>query len=172
MPATEIGAVAVREAVRRAGVDPGAVEEVILGNALQGGEGQGPARQAAMGGGIPSSVPAVTINKVCGSGLKAVMLASQAILGLGAMGDPKSGRVVVDLPGARFSIDLLTMLEQRTKGNLTDEEVKELSQILAELRGRFVQISQLVAQQPAVAPEAAATPTAGGRLQPPPPSPS
>ena len=79
LQATEIGAVVVREAVRRAGVDPGAVEEVILGNALQGGEGQGPARQAAMGGGIPSSVPAVTINKVCGSGLKAVMLASQAI---------------------------------------------------------------------------------------------
>ncbi|MCZ6736051.1 MAG: DUF1844 domain-containing protein [Planctomycetota bacterium] len=99
------------------------------------------------------------------------MLASQAILGLGAMGDPKSGRVVVDLPGARFSIDLLTMLEQRTKGNLTDEEVKELSQILAELRGRFVQISQLVAQQPAVAPEAAAAATAGGGLQTPPPSP-
>ncbi|MCH8152522.1 MAG: DUF1844 domain-containing protein [Planctomycetes bacterium] len=98
------------------------------------------------------------------------MLASQAILGLGAMGDPKSGRVVVDLPGARFSIDLLTMLDQRTKGNLTDEEAKELSQILAELRGRFVQISQLVAQQPAVAPEAAAAPTAAGRLQTPPPS--
>ncbi len=98
------------------------------------------------------------------------MLASQAILGLGAMGDPKSGRVVVDLPGARFSIDLLTMLEQRTKGNLTDEEAKELSQILAELRGRFVQISQLVAQQPAVAPEAATAPTAGGQLQTPPPS--
>ncbi len=99
------------------------------------------------------------------------MLASQAILGLGAMGDPKSGRVVVDLPGARFSIDLLTMLEQMTKGNLTDEEAKELSQILAELRCRFVQISQLVAQQPAVAPETAAAPTAaGGRLQTPPPS--
>ena len=77
--AAEIGAVVVREAVRRAGIDPAAVEEVILGNALQGGEGQAPARQAAMGGGIPSSVPAVTINKVCGSGLKAVMLASQAI---------------------------------------------------------------------------------------------
>ena len=98
------------------------------------------------------------------------MLASQAILGLGAMGDPKSGRVVVDLPGARFSIDLLTMLEHRTKGNLTDEEAKELSQILAELRGRFVQISQLVAQQPAVAPDAAAAPTTGSRLQTPPPS--
>ena len=77
--AAEIGAVVVSEAVRRAGIDPDAVEEVILGNALQGGEGQAPARQAAMGGGIPSSVPAVTINKVCGSGLKAVMLASQAI---------------------------------------------------------------------------------------------
>jgi acetyl-CoA C-acetyltransferase len=77
--APQLGAIAVREAVKRAGVDPAAVEEVILGNVLQGGEGQAPARQAAIGAGLPGTIPALTINKVCGSGLKAVMLAAQAI---------------------------------------------------------------------------------------------
>ncbi len=74
-----LGAVAVRAAVERAGVEPAAVEEVILGNVVSAGGGQAPARQAAIHGGIPASVPAVTVNKVCGSGLKAVMLAAQAI---------------------------------------------------------------------------------------------
>jgi acetyl-CoA C-acetyltransferase len=78
-PATELGAIVVREAVRRAGVDPKAVEEVILGNVLSAGLGQAPARQAAIKGGLPPRVAALTINKVCGSGLKAVMLADQAI---------------------------------------------------------------------------------------------
>ncbi len=77
------------------------------------------------------------------------VLASQAIMGLGAMGDPKSGRVVIDLDGARFSIDLLGVLEETTKGNLNDEEAAELRQIIVELRARFVQIAQLVAQQEA-----------------------
>src|SRR3989337_390789 len=77
--ATQLGAIAIREAVKRAGVEPGTVEEVILGHVLQGGAGQAPARQAALGAGLPGTVPAVTINKVCGSGLKAVMLAAQAI---------------------------------------------------------------------------------------------
>lgn len=79
LPATALGGVVVREAVRRSGVEASAVDEVIMGNVLQGGEGQAPARQAALKGGLPGTVPAVTINKVCGSGLKAVMLASQAI---------------------------------------------------------------------------------------------
>ena len=77
------------------------------------------------------------------------VLASQAIMGLGAMNDPKTGRVVIDLDGARFSIDLLGVLEEKTKGNLSDEQSKEITQILAELRSRFVQITQLVAQQQA-----------------------
>jgi acetyl-CoA C-acetyltransferase len=77
--APQLGAMVVREAVSRAGVDPGAVEEVILGQVVQGGSGQAPARQALIHAGLPASVPALTINKVCGSGLKAVMLASQAI---------------------------------------------------------------------------------------------
>ncbi|HVJ99262.1 MAG TPA: acetyl-CoA C-acetyltransferase [Gemmatimonadales bacterium] len=77
--APQLGAMVVREAVTRAGVDPAAVEEVIMGQVVQGGSGQAPARQALIHAGLPATIPAVTINKVCGSGLKAVMLASQAI---------------------------------------------------------------------------------------------
>ena len=79
MSAPQLGAVAIREAVKRAGVDPAQVDEVLMGNVVQAGVGQAPARQAAIHGGIPDSVPAMTVNKVCGSGLKAVMLAAQAI---------------------------------------------------------------------------------------------
>jgi acetyl-CoA C-acetyltransferase len=79
LKATELGAIAVREALHRAGVKPDQVEEVILGNVLQAGLGQNPARAAALGAGIPDSVPSFTVNKVCGSALKAVMLAAQAI---------------------------------------------------------------------------------------------
>jgi acetyl-CoA C-acetyltransferase len=79
LSAPQLGAIAVRAAVERAGIDASAVEEVILGNVVQGGGGQAPARQAAIHGGIPATVPALTINKVCGSGLKAVMLAAQGI---------------------------------------------------------------------------------------------
>ena len=79
LPATGLGAIAIREAMARAAVEPGAVDEVIMGMVVQGGAGQAPARQAAIHGGVPDVVPALTINKVCGSGLKAVMLASQAI---------------------------------------------------------------------------------------------
>ena len=79
LQAPDLGAVAVRAALQRAGVAADDVEEVILGNVIQGGVGQAPARQAAIKAGIPATVSAVTINKVCGSGLKAVMLAAQAI---------------------------------------------------------------------------------------------
>jgi acetyl-CoA C-acetyltransferase len=77
--APELGALAIREALRRARVAPDQVEEVIFGNVLQAGLGQNPARQAARGAGVPDAVGAFTVNKVCGSGLKAVMLAAQAI---------------------------------------------------------------------------------------------
>jgi len=77
--APKLGALVIREAVRRAGIQDGAVEEVIMGNVLQGGVGQAPARQAAIHSGLPGTIPALTVNKVCGSGLKAVMLAAQAI---------------------------------------------------------------------------------------------
>jgi acetyl-CoA C-acetyltransferase len=77
--ATELGALAVREAVRRAGVQPQEVDEVIMGCVIQAGLGQNPARQAALRGGLPDAVSAVTVNKVCGSGLKAVMMAAQGV---------------------------------------------------------------------------------------------
>ncbi len=79
MSGPDLGAVAVREAVQRADIDAADVDEVIMGNVVSAGAGQAPARQAAVNGGIPASVPAFTVNKVCGSGLKAVMLAAQAI---------------------------------------------------------------------------------------------
>jgi len=79
-PAPELGARVVQETVRRSGIPPEAVGEVILGNVVQAGLGQNPARQAALKGGLPSKVAAMTINKVCGSGLKSVVLASQAVL--------------------------------------------------------------------------------------------
>jgi acetyl-CoA C-acetyltransferase len=77
--APQLGAIVVREAVRRASVHPDAVDECIMGNVITAGEGQNPARQAALNGGLPDHVAAMTINKVCGSGLKAVMLAAQGI---------------------------------------------------------------------------------------------
>jgi acetyl-CoA C-acetyltransferase len=77
--ATQLGALVVAEAVRRAGIDPQTVDECIMGNVVSAGLGQNPARQAALNGGLPNHVAALTINKVCGSGLKAVMLADQGI---------------------------------------------------------------------------------------------
>src|SRR5512138_2200260 len=83
VPTTRLGAVAIRAALERAGLEPGAVDEVVMGNVLQAGIGQAPARQAAIAAGIPERVPAWTLNKVCGSGLKAVISGAQAI----ALGD-------------------------------------------------------------------------------------
>ena len=79
LSAPDLGGIALREAVRRAGIAAEDVEEVIMGNVVQGGVGQAPARQAVIKAGLPSTVSALTINKVCGSGLKAVMLAAQSI---------------------------------------------------------------------------------------------
>lgn len=81
--ATQLGSAVIREAVSRAGVSPEKIDEVVMGNVLSAGLGQAPARQAAIGGGLPDRVPCTTINKVCGSGLKAVMMGAQAI----ALGD-------------------------------------------------------------------------------------
>ena len=83
VPATRLGAIAIREALLRAGVAPTAVDEVVMGNVLQAGEGQAPARQAARGAGLSDATPCWTLNKVCGSGLKAVISGAQAI----ALGD-------------------------------------------------------------------------------------
>ncbi|HTK08421.1 MAG TPA: acetyl-CoA C-acetyltransferase, partial [Ktedonobacteraceae bacterium] len=77
--APQLGAMAIKEAVNRSGIDPETIDEVIMGNVVSAGLGQAPARQAALQSGLPVDIPAVTVNKVCGSGLKAVMLAAQAI---------------------------------------------------------------------------------------------
>jgi acetyl-CoA C-acetyltransferase len=83
VPAPRLGATAIRAALERAGVDPSSVDEVVMGNVLQAGVGQAPARQAALYAGLPEKVPCWTLNKVCGSGLKAVISGAQAI----ALGD-------------------------------------------------------------------------------------
>jgi len=107
VPAVELGAVAVREALARARVRPDQVDEVILGCILQAGIGMNPARQASIKAGLPDSVPAHTVNKVCGSGLKAVMLAAQAIKCgdaevVVAGGTESMSRAPYLLPGARW----------------------------------------------------------------------
>ena len=83
VPAPQLGAVAIRAAIEKIGLDPSAVEEVLMGHVVQAGAGQAPARQAAIRAGIPDTVPCTTVNKVCASGMKAVMQAAQAI----ALGD-------------------------------------------------------------------------------------
>ena len=79
IPATELGAIVIREAIARARLDPAQVGEVIMGQVLAAGAGQNPARQSLMKAGVPKETPGLTINAVCGSGLKAVMLAAQAV---------------------------------------------------------------------------------------------
>src|SRR5512132_349220 len=95
LTAPELGAVAIRAALERAGIDGGEVQEVIMGNVIQGGVGQAPARQALLKSGLPPTISAVTVNKVCGSGLKAVMLAAQAI---------KAGDLQVAVAGGQESM--------------------------------------------------------------------
>src|SRR2546428_5902129 len=90
--APELGAMVVREAVRRAGIDPEIVDECIMGNVVPAGLGQSPARQAALRGGLPDPVAALAINKVCGSALKAGMLADQGIR-VGGIGRAGAGRL-------------------------------------------------------------------------------
>jgi hypothetical protein len=114
------------------------------GGTSDGGSGTAGRPGAGGAAGVPGAqgeIPPASFHTLVG------MLASQAIMGLGAMADPQTGRVVIDLEGAQFSIDVLDVLEQKTKGNLSKEEADELKQILAELRSRYVQISQLVAKQ-------------------------
>src|SRR4051812_21342196 len=79
VPAPQLGAACVQAVLSRAKVEGGRVSEVIMGNVLSAGQGQNPARQAAIGAGLPTSVGATTVSKVCGSGLKAVMMAAQSI---------------------------------------------------------------------------------------------
>ena len=111
VPATQLGAVAIRAAVERAGLGGDAVDEVYMGQVLQAGAGMAPARQAALDGGLPEGIPATTINRVCGSGLKAIMLAAAAIkagdaevLVAGGMESMSQGPYL--LPRARFGYRL------------------------------------------------------------------
>lgn len=89
----------------------------------------------------PDDLPPADMRALVGS------LASQALMGLGAYADPQTGRAMIDLMGSRFAIDLLGVLEEKTKGNLTPEEASELKEVLSELRQRFVQIATMIQQQ-------------------------
>ncbi len=107
IPAVELGRIAVEEALKRAKIKPEQVEEVILGNVLQAGQGQNPARQVTIRAGIPKEIPATTINKVCASGLKSVMMAAQAIKAgdaeiIIAGGMESMSQAPFYLPGARW----------------------------------------------------------------------
>ncbi len=108
LAATQLGAAVVREAVRRAGIDAGSVDECVMGCVLPAGLGQNPARQAALGGGLADTVAALTINMVCGSGLKAVALGAQAI----ALGDAE----VVVAGGMESMSNAPYLLPQGRKG--------------------------------------------------------
>jgi acetyl-CoA C-acetyltransferase len=107
--ATQLGALAVAEAVRRAGIDPTIVDECVMGNVVSAGLGQNPARQAALNGGLPDHVAALTINKVCGSGLKAVMLADQGI---------KAGDIDIAVAGGMESMSNCPYLLPRVRDGL------------------------------------------------------
>ncbi|MCX7701477.1 MAG: acetyl-CoA C-acetyltransferase [Gemmataceae bacterium] len=106
LPAPRLGAIAIREALRRAGLGGDQVDEVIMGNVVQAGVGQNPARQAALYSDLPESIPAYTVNKVCGSGLKAVMLAAQAI---------RAGDANVVVAGGMESMSLAPFLLLRAR---------------------------------------------------------
>src|SRR5712692_5357133 len=107
--APELGALVVAEAIRRAGIDPETVDECIMGNVVSAGLGQNPARQAALNGGLPNHVAALTINKVCGSGLKAVMLADQGI---------RTGDIDIAVAGGMESMSSCPYLLPRVRDGL------------------------------------------------------
>ena len=137
--APQLGAIAIREAVRRAGIDAAAVDEVIMGHVLQGGTGQAPARQAMIHAGLNGVIPAVTINKVCGSGLKAVMLAAQSIKAgdnqvVVAGGMESMSNAVHYLPGIRGGVKIghQTMLDGMIHDGLWDSFGNVHMGILAE----------------------------------------
>jgi acetyl-CoA C-acetyltransferase len=114
LPATELGAIAVRAAVERANLQPEQINEVILGNVIAAGVGQAPARQAALQAGLPPTVAAMTVNKVCGSGLKAVMLAAQAI---------RAGDAHAIVAGGMESMSRAPYLLERTSTSLGDRQL-------------------------------------------------
>src|SRR3982750_3090702 len=155
LKAPELGAIAIKEAIKRAGVDPAAVDEVIMGCVVQAGIGQAPARQAALKAGLPPEVSALTVNMVCGSGLRAVALAPQAVK-LGDMdvvvagGMESMSNIPYAMPGARDGyrmgnqqvVDLMVHdglwcpFENWHMGN-TGEVVAERHQITREVQDEF-----------------------------------
>jgi hypothetical protein len=110
-------------------------------------------RSGASGEGAEGALPPADFQTIIS------MLAQQAIMGLGVLADRKTGGVIVDLEAARFAIDLLDVLDQKTKGNLSKEEAEDLKQVLANLRTRFVQVATMVSKQ-------MSTPPGGGGSQP------
>ncbi len=126
VPATQLGATAIKGALEKASLDPGLVNEVFMGNVLQAGVGQAPARQAALGAGLPNSVPCTTVNKVCASGMKAIMLGAQSILAgdnhivvAGGMENMSQTPHYIDgRNGTKFGN--ITMLDGITKDGLLD----------------------------------------------------
>jgi acetyl-CoA C-acetyltransferase len=126
VPATQLGATAIKGALEKANLDPTLVNEVFMGNVLQAGVGQAPARQAALGAGLPNSVPCTTVNKVCASGMKAIMLGAQSILAgdnhivvTGGMENMSQTPHYIDgRNGTKFGN--ITMLDGITKDGLLD----------------------------------------------------
>jgi acetyl-CoA C-acetyltransferase len=126
IPATQLGATAIKGALEKANLDPTLVNEVFMGNVLQAGVGQAPARQAALGAGLPNSVPCTTVNKVCASGMKAIMLGAQSILAgdnhivvTGGMENMSQTPHYIDgRNGTKFGN--ITMLDGITKDGLLD----------------------------------------------------
>ena len=125
--APKLGSIVIQALIERSGIDAGIVDEVIMGNVLPANEGQAPARQAALGAGLPNSVQCMTINKVCGSGLKSVMLAAQAVM-IGdadvviAGGMENMSQVPYYLEGARFGMKMgnKTVIDGMVKDGLWD----------------------------------------------------
>ncbi len=121
--APQLGALVVREAVRRAGIDPGIVDECIMGHVIQAGAGQNPARQAALNGGLGDHVAALTVNKVCGSGLKAVMLAAQGIA---------TGDIDIAVAGGMESMSSAPYLLPRVREGLRMGDGKVLDAVITD----------------------------------------
>jgi acetyl-CoA C-acetyltransferase len=160
LPAHELGAVVIREVLRRAGVEAGAIDEVILGQILTAGEGQNPARQAAMKAGLPVSVPVTSVNKLCGSGLKSVAMAVQAILlgdaeAIVAGGQESMSSAPYLLPKARNGYrmghgevidsmihDALTCGMEKIHMGITAENIAEMYGITREEQDQFAVASQ------------------------------
>jgi acetyl-CoA C-acetyltransferase len=157
LSATQLGAKVVAEVVRRAGVEPAAVDEIIMGNVLQAGLGQNPARQAGLGGGLHHRVAALTINKVCGSGLKAVALAAQGVM-LGeseivvAGGMESMSNAPYLLPGARngYRFGNAEIVDSMVHDGLTDAYDNTHMGISAELVAEKYKITRAEQDQFAV----------------------